>query len=187
MNDPVLPHAGPPAGAARSASRRRLGLRELADFSQVVGTVAVLVSLVYVGVQLRQATDQLERQENNATQSQWQAIRLMLAGERDAARVWTEGLRGDSLDAVDAARFDRLLEEHTWATVHIWDRTQRGLFEAADFQQSAAPPLAGWLCTAGGGPWWTDHRDRYPAGFVREMDAAMERLSNRATARCPLP
>ncbi|WP_412061290.1 hypothetical protein [Rubrivirga sp. IMCC45206] len=181
-----LPPDLPTDAPASPPLRRRLGLSEWADLAQIAGTVAVLVSLVYVGVQLRQATDQLERQESNATQSQWQAIRLLIAGDRDAARVWTEGLAGDSLDAVDAARFDRLLEEHAWATVHIWDRTRRGLFEAANFQRSAAPPLARWLCTPGGGPWWTARRDRYPAGFVEAMGTAMGRLAEAEGPACPV-
>lgn len=187
MNDEVQPTDISAPNPAGRVQQRRLGLERLALVSQVVGTVALVVSLIYVGLQLQQATHQLERQENNATQDHWQAIRLAIATNQNLARVWQAGLSGDSLDATDTFRFQTLLAEHTWATYHIWDRTRLGIFESTEFMRGAAPPLAGWLCTPGGAAWWPSRRGRYPPGFVSDMNTAMAQLAATEDVKCPLP
>lgn len=186
MNENDLSPATDSSDSAMRTEKRRLGLERLSLVSQIVGTVALVVSLIYVGLQLQQATHQLERAENNATQDQWQAIRLAIATSPDLARIWKEGLSGDTLDATEAYRFEALLAEHTWATFHIWDRTQRGIFELTEFMRGAAPPLAGWLCTPGGSAWWTERRSEYPPGFVADMDTAMARFAAVEDVECPL-
>ena len=187
MDDVDRPSDTIPPASADQVERRRLGLERLALISQIVGTVALVVSLVYVGLQLQQATHQLERQENNATQDQWQAIRLAIATDPDLARIWQAGLAGDSLDATGRYRFGALLSEHTWATFHIWDRTRLGIFEPSEFMRGAAPPLARWLCTPGGAAWWSGQRGGYPPGFVEDMDKAMGQRAAAEGVECPLP
>jgi len=152
-------------------------LQDLSNASQVVGAIAVVASLVYVGLQLNQNTRQLQREENNATQAQWQTIRLTMAGNREVAQLWVAGLNGEALDGVQRLRFETLLSEHTWATFHIWDRTQAGIFMSDQFKRGAAPPLARWLSTKGGARWWAKTKVQYAPGFVRDMDAAMTRLT----------
>jgi hypothetical protein len=116
MTDPVTDAAQDsapddhPASAAEKPSRG--WLQDLSNASQVVGAIAVVASLIYVGFQLRQNTRQLQREENNATQAQWQTIRLTLAGDQDVAQLWVAGLNGEALDAVQRLRFESLLSEH---------------------------------------------------------------------------
>ncbi len=162
-------------------------LQDLSNAFQVVGAIAVVASLIYVGLQLRLNTSQLQREESNATQAQWQAIRLTLAGDRDVAQLWVAGLNGGTLDAIDRLRFESLLSEHTWATFHIWDRTVTGVFEASNFERGAGPSLARWLCSPGGAPWWTKTKVQYAPGFVHAVEAAMTRLTPEERANCPAP
>jgi hypothetical protein len=108
-------------------------------------------------------------------------------GDREVAQLWVAGLNGEALDAVQRLRFESLLSEHTWAAFHIWDRTQAGIFETGEFARGAGPPLARWLCTPGGAPWWAKTKVRYPPAFVRDVDAAMTRLTPEERANCPAP
>lgn len=163
----------------------RRQLPDLAHIAEIVGTVAVVISLLYVGVQLRQATRQMEREENNATQAQWQTIRLLLATDRDVARLWHAGLNGDSLDAIDRVRFDRLFSEHTWATFHIRDRARLGIFPWQEFERGGATRLVHWICTPGGSPWWRENRTGYPPDFVADVGVVMDRVGSAEAPPCP--
>lgn len=58
---------------------------DLPELTQLVGTVAVIVSLVFVDRQIRQNTGALQRTERNSTMSQWTVIRTAIAGNRDIA------------------------------------------------------------------------------------------------------
>ena len=105
-----------------------MSLEQLSYVAQIAGSVGVILSLVFVGLQVRHNTAALQRNEHNSTMAQWTVIRMAIAKNRDLAEFMTTGLRGESaLDAADQLRLEQLLQEHLWAAFHIWDRTQRGV------------------------------------------------------------
>jgi hypothetical protein len=164
-----------------AAPRRRLELAS--HISQIVAAIAVVVSLIYVGLQLQQNTAQLRRAENNATETQFQAIRLMITQNHDVAELLTAGLTGGQhLDPADELRLETFLSEFTWATFHIWDRAQQGFLDKDEFTRGGAPNLARMLCTARGGAWWTISKRQFVAGFAREVDKALADMPREA---CP--
>src|SRR6476619_3083720 len=102
--------------------------------SQLVAAIGVILSLVFVGLQVRQNTAALQRNEHNSTMAQWSVIRMAIAGNRDVAELMTAGLDGEcSMDAADQLRLEQMLAEHAWASFHIWDRTQRGVVPKGNF------------------------------------------------------
>ena len=61
--------------------------------------------------------------------AQWTVIRMAIAKNRDIAELMTAGLHGErALDAADELRLENMLAENVWASFHIWERTQRGIF-----------------------------------------------------------
>lgn len=106
-----------------------MSLAEWSNLAQVVSSVLVIVSLIFVGLQIRQNTGALQRNEHNSTMEQWTVIRMSIAKHRDIAELMTAGLHGEKvLDAADQFRLEQMLQENAWASFHIWDRTQRGVF-----------------------------------------------------------
>src|SRR4051794_34647363 len=104
-------------------------LEQLSYIAQVVASIGVVLSLVFVGLQVRQNTATLQRNEHNSTMAQWTVIRMAIAGNRDLSELMTAGLDGKRpLDAADQRRLHQLLSQYAWAAFHIWDRTQRGVF-----------------------------------------------------------
>jgi len=45
----------------------------------------VIVSLIFVGQQIRRNTGALQREEHNSTMAQWTVIRMAIARDRDMA------------------------------------------------------------------------------------------------------
>jgi hypothetical protein len=126
----------------------------------------VVVSLIFVGLQIRQNTGALERNEHNSTMAQWTVIRMAIARNRDLAELMTAGL----------LRLEQMLAEHAWAAFHIWDRTQRGIFAKGTFEATGGALLCGLLRTPGGGTWWRSAKQTgFPPGFVLEVDAVLGR------------
>src|SRR4029077_18731771 len=104
-------------------------LEQLFYLAQIVASVGVIASLGFIAVQIRQNTGALQRNEHNSTMAQWTVIRMAIAQNRDIAELMTAGLHGESaLDAADQLRLENMLQEFSWASFHIWDRTQRGVF-----------------------------------------------------------
>src|SRR6476619_5886290 len=143
--------------------------------SQLVAAVGVILSLVFVGLQIQQNTRPLQRAEHNSTMEQWTVIRQAIAQNRDVAELMTVGIQGErALDAADQLRLEQMLQENAWAAFHIWDRTQRGIFPAGTFEATGGALLRTLLTTPGGESWWrkAKHVGFHP-GFVSDVDAVL--------------
>ena len=99
----------------------------------------------------------------------------------------TAGLHGEkTLDAADELRLQQLLAEQAWASFHIWDRTNRGIFPKGTFEATAGPLLRGILVTPRGGAWWLSAKtSSFLPAFVADVDAVLAN-GTEATVRAPL-
>jgi len=152
-----------------------MSLEQWSSLAQIVGSVGVMVSLIFVGQQIRRNTGALQREEHNSTMAQWTVIRMAIASDRDMAELMTAGLNGErAMDAADQLRLEQMLAENLWASFHIWERTQRGIFPKGTFELTTGPHLRGLLRTVRGEAWWrhAKHAGFIPA-FVADVDALL--------------
>jgi len=154
-----------------------MSFQQLSDLAQIVASIGVIVSLIFVGLQIRHNTGALQRNEHNATMAQWTVIRMAIAKDRDIAELMTAGLHGErSLDAADQLRLEQMLAEHAWASFHIWDRTQRGVFPKGTFEATAGAMICDLLLTARGEAWWRSAKHvGFIPGFVADVDALLQK------------
>src|SRR5881394_1079713 len=88
-----------------------MSFQQLADLAQIVASIGVIVSLIFVGLQIRHNTGALQRNEHNATMAQWTVIRMAIAKHRDIAELMTAGIHGErALDAADQLRLEQMLQ-----------------------------------------------------------------------------
>ncbi|MEY2486828.1 MAG: hypothetical protein QOH39_2476 [Verrucomicrobiota bacterium] len=156
-----------------------MSFEQLSYLAQIVASVGVLASLIFVGLQIKQNTGALERNEHNSTMAQWTVIRMAIAKNRDIAELMTAGLHGERpLDAADQLRLEQMLQENAWASFHIWERTQRGIFPKGTFEATAGPLLCSLLTTVRGGAWWRSAKHTgFIPGFVADVDAVLAKDS----------
>jgi len=154
-----------------------MSFQQLADLAQIVASIGVIVSLIFVGLQIRHNTGALQRNEHNATMAQWTVIRMAIAKDRDIAELMTAGLHGErSLDAADQLRLEQMLAEYAWASFHIWDRTQRGVFPKGTFEATAGVMMCDLLRTQRGEAWWRSAKHvGFIPGFVADVDALLQK------------
>ena len=154
-----------------------MSFQQLADLAQIVASIGVIVSLIFVGLQIRHNTGALQRNEHNATMAQWTVIRMAIAKDRDIAELMTAGLHGErSLDAADQLRLEQMLAEYAWASFHIWDRTQRGVFPKGTFEATAGAMMCDLLRTPRGEAWWRSAKHvGFIPGFVADVDALLQK------------
>src|SRR5436305_14715550 len=100
-----------------------MSFEQISYFAQIVASVGVIASLIFVGLQIKHNTGALQRNEHTSTMAQWTVLRQAIAGNRDIAELMTAGLNGErDLDAADRLRLEQMLQEYAWASFHIWDR-----------------------------------------------------------------
>ena len=68
-----------------------MSLEQLSYLAQIFASVGVIVSLIFVGLQIKHNTGALQRDEHNSTMAQWTVIRMAIAKNRDIAELMTAG------------------------------------------------------------------------------------------------
>lgn len=152
-----------------------MSLEQYAYLGQVVASVGVVLSLIFVGLQVRQSTAALQRNEHNSTMQQWTVIRMAIAKHRDIAELMTAGLKGTRpLDEADQLRLEQMLQENAWAAFHIWDRTRRGVFPKGTFELTGGALLRTVLRTPRGKAWWQSAKTvGFIPDYVADVDAVL--------------
>ncbi len=161
-----------------------MSLEQLSFLAQIIASIGVIFSLIFVGFQIKQSTAALERNEHNSTMAQWTVIRMAIVQNREIGELMTSGLNGTSdLDAADQLRLEQLPGEYAWASFHIWDRTKRGVFPPGTFEFSCGSLLGDILRTPRGKIWW---QKAATAGlipdFVADVNAMLEHDADVSTA-----
>jgi hypothetical protein len=93
-----------------------MSFEQISYLAQILASVDVVLSLIFVGLQIRQNTAALQRNEHNSTMEQWTVICMAIAKNRDIAELMTAGLHDERpLDAADRLRLEQMLQENAWA------------------------------------------------------------------------
>lgn len=152
-----------------------MSLEQFAYLAQIVASIGVVLSLIFVGLQVRQSTAALQRNEHNSTMEQWTVIRMAIAKHREIAELMTAGLDGTRpLDGADQLRLEQMLQENAWAAFHIWDRTQRGVFPSGTFELTGGALLRNILKTPFGAAWWERAKTvGFVPDYVADVDAVL--------------
>jgi hypothetical protein len=148
-------------------------LEQVFFLSQIIASLAVVASLIFVGREVKENTNALQRNEHNSTMEQWTVVRQAMVSSREVAELMTTGLSGErNLDVADRLRQEQMLQEIAWAAFHIWDRTRRGIFPKGTFEQTGGVAFCAVINTRRGEEWWQGAKGVgfYP-GFVADVDA----------------
>lgn len=149
-----------------------MSLAELSQLSQAVSSVAVVVSLIFVGVQIRQGTKSTRAASHHAISEALNRINLLWAKDSEITRIWLLGMcnRG-ALDSEDRWRFDAIVRAylHVCETMYMQASLgagDRGLVLAEE------GGIRTVFSSAGAREWWAEN----PFGFSPKFRAYVERL-----------
>ena len=159
-------------------------LETLANIGEFLGGLAVLISLLYLVINLRQNTNQLKenakamrRAEMRASWEQHDRFRIATL-DRELAQLLVDGLSGEkNLDAADRQRFANLMTMTTYSVENNWEISRQGLDEDGDVYERIAPSIARIYSSPGGRRWWERYKAFFKPGFVSSMDAHLDAVS----------
>ena len=151
-----------------------MDIMELGAIGELVGGVAVIGSLIYVGLQVRQSNRQdlqrheIERNESDRNFSRDTSSLLMAMTDAELAGVFRRGLNDLSdLSLDEQLRLDMWLSGLLNHCVAIW---RRGLIREA-YLRTWVNWLVSLIKTPGGMDWWHSTKLRHEPGFVQEIEA----------------
>jgi hypothetical protein len=144
----------------------------LGAIGELIGAIGVILSLVYLGTQIRHSSKQMGEHSRalriaaiDEVAASFSRFRDPLIRDPVIAELWLRGTKDfDALDEVEKVRTSRLFQELFFAHQNVYSRFKEGAStEATWLDQKAA--IAGNLRFPGIRAWWEEARSIYNDDF----------------------
>ena len=146
----------------------------LANISELVSAIAVVISLVYLAGQIRHNTRALEASTYHAAATSASSFTALIASNPELSEFYHRGLVGEiTLDGASQERFDLLLDtlflqHESWFTQH-----NLGMLPKAS-QDRSAKALGMVFKAEGARKYWARRRWIFTADFVAYIDQVLK-------------
>ena len=145
---------------------------------EIVGAVAVVLSLVYLAAQIRQNTKQVEEQCRTQRQnsllgarSAFTEWRSLVIQDAAIATIWRKGSQSlGHLSDDERTQMDFLLIDFFWAFATLWMQMSEGLADESFWEVGRDNVIL--YAGPGVRDWWASspHRNEYPREFMAIID-----------------
>lgn len=145
-----------------SEAKTYMDVSYYANLAEIIGTTAIVVSLVYVAVQIRQNNRHLAQE---AQRARAQSVRENWGAFADNAEVWVKDLNGETLTAAEAFRMNALWFRTLFSYQTSFQQLSRNeiLAHANLFRRMFETMQS--MRTA-----WEQYRDTFQPDFIRFME-----------------
>jgi len=138
---------------------------------EIVGAAAVVATLAYLALQLKENTRHIRRAERNAGFAQVSEFRLTMMRDADFVDIWTRGHDDfSSLTQIESTRFDSGMNQMLWTGYNIWDRALMKIIDVEEWEGTKTSILE-LLDSSGGKQWWENNSHQVPAAYRSELSS----------------
>ena len=142
----------------------------LGNMGEFVGAILLFVSLIFVGLQLRQNTRAVQRSSAREAGNTLVASLQAYVGSAELSEISLRAFESlESISPVDRYRFDGWMYGwlHAHELEHLVSRESTYLDELLAPKRRA---IAGYLLTPGGSQWWKERKTWFTDYFQRAVD-----------------
>ena len=127
-------------------------------FAEIIGVIAIVVSLVYVAAQIRQNTDIARAMIVHETSVSFMHFHETLASEAELADLFHRGTCGEELSDVETVRFQSLVEMYMALMEDIDHQYKSDLYfdeeDGVDIIEYIAPTFRPLMSSPVARDWW---------------------------------
>lgn len=156
-----------------------MDLETLALIGEFLGGIAVLVSLIYLAIQIRQGNRQVAHNTRSLEVSTYQAVtsdlndfRALLITQPELGRVYVQGLEDPAALSPDELFRFRGLMQTLFGNLELQYRVREAGLLALDSHDAT---LLGVAVSPGGRGWWRQARSLYGSDFQSYVDDLVRR------------
>ena len=164
-------------------------IAEWGSLGELVGSVGVLVTLIFLVVQMRQNTFALKSASLESVLSGYATLNREYFGTstRSAANreVWTKGHRRlQELTDDEQHLFHHMMVDYVFHLQNVMELRDRGILEDVDFEAWNVHVL-GAVASPGGLVWWDTMAAYFTATIRGHLDKELTKLGHSTAAREP--
>ncbi len=141
---------------------------DIGAIAEIVGAVAVVVTLIFLTLQIRRNTTSVRQQCYNDIMVRRQEWYRLLSADPDMTRIFWQGVSGERMSRIDATRF---MAFYTIVMGHLEDvfvQYQNGVVEKRIWDREARL-LGGAISRPAFLLWWNEARQFFLPEFVEEV------------------
>ena len=148
-------------------------LAQLSQFSQAVSSTAVIVSLIFIGLQIRQNTKIARAASHHAISEALNRINLLWARNGEVTRLWLLGLNDRSaMTPENRWRFDSILRAYMHVCETMYAQASLGAGDRG-IVLAEEDGIKAVFSSAGAREWWAEN----PFGFSPKFRAYIEKVT----------
>jgi hypothetical protein len=148
----------------------------ISNIAQALAAVATVLSLLFVGVQIRHNTRALKATSHHAITDSFNALNALLAADQNTARIWRRGIAGlDSLNEDEAISFSYFALANMRIFETLYYQYKTGTMEE-QLYQAELNTLKWAFAHPGLQAWWNAN----PISFSTEYRAFVDSLIREA-------
>ena len=140
----------------------------VSSVAEVVTATGMIGSLIYVGMEIRQATRAVHASSIDAHVASISFVREQLATNSELASIYMKGLADpESLSDTEHVRFRVLMFSIFWASWNAYAQTKLSRLSSTSIELfESQKPLLSRLLSAPGGRWfWKEHSKEFDEPF----------------------
>ena len=144
-------------------------LSDWASIAEIVGSVAIVISLIYVGVEINQNTREARASNRQSTSERVQDLTLMVATNPLLAEMLTGETDWATVSPVQATQFEYFLIAYLRVSEEAYLQYLDGLLPEASWEARAGITAAFLRSKARPG-WWKENESFWNPSFVEWVD-----------------
>jgi hypothetical protein len=150
-----------------------MSLETLGSLGELLGAIAVFISIVYLAIQIRQQGRLAISQSHGSSVSGIQPFWNWLASDPEFARIYRSGLRDwDAIDEIERLRLNAALMHMVLVFKDVHEAFDHRLIDPPTYR-SWVGFVAAHLRMPGGAVWWGDMKKIYIPSIVAVLDEAI--------------
>jgi hypothetical protein len=148
-------------------------LQDFASVAEIVGGVAVVVSLIYVGVQLNDSTSAIRSAAASDATTNMQSWYLEMGSNRQASDIWFNAMRSpEPLPAHDEFQFLMSMHSVILGMQNSYLLTMEGTLDA-EFGKAVTTAIVAVKDLPGMSRYWRQRRGFFHTGFAEYVDGLL--------------
>lgn len=153
----------------------------ISAIGDIVGALAVFITLVYLALQTRQNTKAIHSSAFDSTVNMLSIVRQSIYENDEVAKAFLKGLATpDKLDDVERLKFRILLQNVTLAQANIFGQTRYAGIPLSEWQAQHKSIVR--ILRSPGGTWfWNEFASEFDAEFRAEMDRILKESYDHVT------
>ena len=140
---------------------------------EIIGALAVFITLVYLAVQIRQNTGAVRAAALDSSVNALTTVRAKIHDSGELADIYLRGCENpESLTDVELTRYRLLLTNIVWSILNLY--TQSGYANLSESVWISQKPILKRILSTNGGKWyWDQHKSEFEVSFALEVDTIM--------------